>query len=346
MEDIKISVIVPVYKVPERYLRCCIESVIGQSLKEIEIILIDDGSPDDCGKICDEYAAHDDRIKVIHKENGGVSKARNIGIETSSKTAEYIAFVDSDDWVDEKYLETLYKFAIENHSDIVQCNNYYFKDNLKKERLAITEEVVSGEDIYRLRYNLITTEYSKRYSNKHYGSIRGVWGKLISMAIVLNNNIRFDEEMKIGEDTVFVLRCFNYILNIGFTNKYLYYYRINAESAMHKPRTDMFEMRLLLADKYLDLFNGDNSQSFCTGYASNILSLVYHSVSNISKFYGKYRDCAENIKEILNHGAVTKIFSMNIDKSFFSLQEKIFLFLIKIKASKLLYFIIKLKVEK
>ena len=93
----KVSIIVPVYKV-EKYLRKCIDSIINQTLKDIEIILVDDGSPDNCGKICDEYAAKDTRIKVIHKENGGLSSARNAGMEVAE--GEYIGFVDSDDWIE------------------------------------------------------------------------------------------------------------------------------------------------------------------------------------------------------------------------------------------------------
>ena len=92
----RVSVIVPVYKV-EPYLRECVESVMAQTLTDIEIILVDDGSPDNCGAICDEYAAKDTRITVIHKENGGLSDARNVGLDIA--TGEYIGFVDSDDWI-------------------------------------------------------------------------------------------------------------------------------------------------------------------------------------------------------------------------------------------------------
>ena len=104
MEDL-ISVIVPVYNV-EKYLNKCIDSIINQTYKNLEIILVDDGSQDSSGKICDEYTKKDNRIKVIHKENGGVSSARNIGLNNA--TGEWIAFIDADDWVDEEYLQTLF----------------------------------------------------------------------------------------------------------------------------------------------------------------------------------------------------------------------------------------------
>ena len=110
-----ISVIVPIYKV-EPYLKRCVDSLIQQTYQTIEIILVDDGSPDNCGKICDEYASRDHRIKVIHKENGGLSDARNVAIPIAK--GDYISFVDSDDWVSEFYIENLYKAIIKNNSDL------------------------------------------------------------------------------------------------------------------------------------------------------------------------------------------------------------------------------------
>ena len=115
----KVSIIVPVYKV-EKYLRKCIDSIINQTLKDIEIILVDDGSPDNCGKICDEYAAKDTRIKVIHKENGGLSSARNAGMEVAE--GEYIGFVDSDDWIETDYVGELLFCLIQSESDMAICS--------------------------------------------------------------------------------------------------------------------------------------------------------------------------------------------------------------------------------
>lgn len=116
LDAVSVSVIAPVYNV-EKYIDRCIKSVLGQTLRDIELILVDDGSPDDCGKICDGYAATDSRIKVIHKENGGVSAARNDGL--SIATGEYVIFVDSDDWVEPDACEVMYQSAKNNNADIV-----------------------------------------------------------------------------------------------------------------------------------------------------------------------------------------------------------------------------------
>lgn len=122
-----VSVIVPIYKV-EQYLPQCIDSIIGQTYKDLEIILVDDGSPDACGRICDKYARKDKRIKVYHKENGGLSDARNYGIRMA--TGEYLGFVDSDDWVEPEMFESLVRTADENHADIVSCG--FFREDLTR----------------------------------------------------------------------------------------------------------------------------------------------------------------------------------------------------------------------
>ena len=113
-----ISVVVPIYNV-EPYLRRCVDSLLGQTYRDFELILVDDGSPDDCGRICDEYAAHDSRVQVVHKPNGGLSDARNAGLAIAR--SEYIAFVDSDDWVAEDYLARLLDTLMETGADICEC---------------------------------------------------------------------------------------------------------------------------------------------------------------------------------------------------------------------------------
>ena len=113
-----VSIIVPIYKV-EPYLRRCLDSIVNQTYTNLEIILVDDGSPDGCPQICDEYAAKDNRRVVIHKENGGLSDARNAGLDSCK--GEYVSFVDSDDWVDEKYIEILLNLATKENADVAKA---------------------------------------------------------------------------------------------------------------------------------------------------------------------------------------------------------------------------------
>lgn len=131
----KISVIVPVYKT-EQYLNRCVQSITDQTYKNLEIILVDDGSPDNCPEMCDQWAKKDERIKVIHKRNGGISSARNAGLD--SATGDYIMFADSDDWMEPDMAEFLYRLIVKYDADISRCG-FYFDDNgtLKKKQRMI-----------------------------------------------------------------------------------------------------------------------------------------------------------------------------------------------------------------
>ena len=133
------SVVVPVYNV-EKYLRECVESILRQTFDDFELILVDDGSKDSSGAICDEYAATDNRIKVIDKENEGQAIARNLGIKIAK--GEYLGFVDSDDWVDEEYFENLYESAQRNNCDIACAGFKRCKPNKTKIKKSFNEEKV------------------------------------------------------------------------------------------------------------------------------------------------------------------------------------------------------------
>ena len=133
----RISIIVPVFNV-EKYIERCVKSIENQSYRNLEIILVDDESPDRCPQICDEYAKRDERIKVLHKKNGGLSDARNAGLDVA--TGEYIAFVDSDDWVETDFIETLYRNAESENADISIIGCTLVWDNGRKKQLSNEDE--------------------------------------------------------------------------------------------------------------------------------------------------------------------------------------------------------------
>ena len=137
MKDPKVSIIVPIYKV-EKYLTNCIETLVNQTYKNIEIVLVDDGSPDGCPKMCDEWATKDSRIKVVHKQNGGLMNAWKDGVTVS--TGELIAFVDSDDYVELEYVEVLVDTLIKNNADISVCDYYDSCENEKIVRILYLTE--------------------------------------------------------------------------------------------------------------------------------------------------------------------------------------------------------------
>ena len=170
----KISVIVPVYKV-EKYLARCVESILNQTFQDFELILVDDGSPDNCPKFCNEYAKKYNNIHVIHKENGGLSDARNFGIEYALTTeSEYITFIDSDDWVEKDYLITLYQLAVENNTLISACN--YRQTNLEYNEEKEFTRIYSPEDFW-LDFRLQVVAWMKLFNKSLWKELRFPYGK-------------------------------------------------------------------------------------------------------------------------------------------------------------------------
>jgi len=209
---IKVSVIVPVYNV-EKYLEQTIDSVINQTLKDIEIILIDDGSLDNSGIICDNYAKKDSRIVVFHQENQGVSAARNKGIELAK--GEYISFVDSDDLVDEKMLEVLYGKGHSNDLDIVMCGfttDWYGKKHKWNCNLK-SEEIIHKNEI---------SDFLVSYKNVFL--VNNIYAKIHKRDFLLNNNIFFPLNLNIQEDTIFVLKTLLFAKSIYYIKESYYNY--------------------------------------------------------------------------------------------------------------------------
>lgn len=227
----KISIIVPIYKV-ESYLRKCIDSILNQTFTDFELILVNDGSPDNCGKICDEYANKDHRIIVIHKENGGVSSARNAGIEAAN--GQYIGFVDSDDYIHEKMYEILYENARLYHSDIAQCNF------LKVDQ---SSDIESNVDMSNLRIKQYTnmdalhqlfSKESNEYMTGAGNSVKWVvlWNKLYKKELF--EKLTF-KEGKICEDEFIIHQLLFKCKKIIAIPNELYYYVQSPDSIIRSP---------------------------------------------------------------------------------------------------------------
>ncbi len=212
----KISVIVPVYKV-EQYLRKCVDSIIKQTYSNLEIILIDDGSPDNCPIICDEYAMKDNRVVVIHKKNGGLSDARNVGIAKS--TGKYITFVDSDDYIASDYIEYLYKLILSANGDVSIVLPQIFYDN--QEQVAISNKKESIR-IYDSKSALLTMLYQKKFDTS-------AWGKLYSKKIF--EDVVFPVG-NIYEDISTIYKTLLKSKVIVYSNQKKYYYLKRNDSIM------------------------------------------------------------------------------------------------------------------
>ena len=217
-----ISIVVPIYKVPEKYLTNCINSLTNQSYKNIEIILVDDGSPDDCGLICDKFAENDLRIKVIHKKNGGLCSARNCGVDHS--VGEYIMFVDGDDWLASNACEVLIN-NMESDIDILCAS--FVKDygnkkiNYKYDFFEDNKKYLSSEELLFMRRMVLNFT----------ANISSVTAKLIRRKLIVDNNIYHNDLLKQGAEGIdFIYRLFKSSAGIKFINKYVYYYVYNDQS--------------------------------------------------------------------------------------------------------------------
>lgn len=212
-----ISVIVPVYNV-ERYLNQCIDSILAQTYKNFELILVDDGSKDKSGQICDEYAQQDNRVRVFHKENGGVSSARNLGIDNAQGT--HICFVDSDDWVEMTYLEDM--ILHKDYDFVVQ--DFETEDGKYIDHLEL--KINNTSDIYRELIN---------YEKKHDILFRAPSSKLYNTNILRENNLRYNISLYMGEDYLFNINYISHINNTFISNGHSYIYRKTIGSLTHKP---------------------------------------------------------------------------------------------------------------
>ena len=240
-----ISVIVPVYNV-EPYLRECVDSILGQSFSDFELILVDDGSPDKCGKICDEYAEKDSRVRVIHQQNGGLSAARNTGIDAAK--GEYLTFVDSDDMVHPLFLEHLMTIMKKNAAEISCCSMSEFPENGKPRELKSIEQkeiVLSGHDA-------ALDQYAER-SLFRVSS----WGKLY--LATLFSDIRFPIGM-LHEDQATTPIVLYKAKRVVASNFPLYCYRLRAQSIMHSKFSAKRYDDIVAVDHCIEFFEMNNEQ--------------------------------------------------------------------------------------
>lgn len=273
-----ISIIVPVYNV-EKYINKCIDSLINQTYKDLEIILVDDGSTDSSGKICDEYKKKDKRIKVIHKINGGLSSARNEGIKIAK--GNYLGFVDSDDYVNIKMYEILMDCAKEYELDIVQCKFNWFndEDEIKKEKNE--------------RINLIQCkgiESLRKLYNKDYTENIVVWNKIYRKEL-------FDDIIfpvgKINEDEFTTYKLFGKCNKVGYIEDKLYNYRKTPNSITNsKFSGKKIDILDALIERKNYFKNKDENDLY-------IKTVEYSLIHIINRYYECYNSNCNNKKELL-----------------------------------------------
>ena len=235
-----VSVVVPIYNV-EEYLLECVDSIISQSYVNLEIILVDDGSPDNCPALCDEYAKKDKRVQVIHKKNGGLSDARNAGIEKA--TGKYICFIDSDDYVAKTFIEKLYEALDKNNADMSVCGYKCVHSDGTMKIDERPKEAVLGEN-----------DYWQKINPDMFTTFVVAWNKLYKKEIFAK--IRY-EKGKINEDEIILHQVVSQCKRIAVISDKLYFYRKREDSIMGAKKKkelsdDAYEGLLGRAEYFLD----------------------------------------------------------------------------------------------
>lgn len=268
--DALISVIVPVYNV-ENYLRQCISSLLSQSYTHFELLIVDDGSTDQSGMICDEYASQDSRIRVVHKNNGGVSSARNFGLDMAK--GEYICFVDSDDWVQKDYLKDLLRYSKEGVDFII--SDYMYVNGSYHYLPPTPSAVVGGVEILLSDYSRLRSCYSP-------------YGKLFRLSIIRKYNLYFDVFVHYGEDRLFNFNYLRYVNQVAISSGINYCYCRREGSLIYKQYD--FEQEFYAYRKSQELIrefiqekNIRNPEiisllnAMTCDFANRLINVIYHS---------------------------------------------------------------------
>lgn len=219
----KVSIIIPIYNA-EKYLAQCIESAMNQTLKDIEIVLIDDGSKDGSAQICKKYVELDSRVTYYYKENEGLAAARQDGIERSS--GEYIGFIDSDDWIEPDMYEKMYNAAVENNADVVLCNCFEYDE--KKRNMGIPGGVYNSQQIkdYILPRTLIDIDEKGQRTNIRWAN----WIRIYKRSTIDENNLAFDRRFRRSQDLPFTFDVMLYSDSFVYLDEFLYHNRQDAGS--------------------------------------------------------------------------------------------------------------------
>ena len=298
MASPKISVIIPIYNTG-RYLPECVESVRKQTLQDIEIILVDDESPDNAPQLCDEYARQDERVKVVHKKNGGLGFARNSGLDVA--TGEYVSFIDSDDFILPDMMEKLYEVAKRYDADDVRSGTIFYNKGRRTYRRDVEDTVVfrGKEEIKSFVFDLLGPLPEEARDVKYMMS---VCLALHKRKLIEENNIRFTSEREtLSEDLIFDLDLFPHMNCIVCIPDCFYHYRMNPNSLTHTFSMEKYKRN----DKFFKevvkrLGNIYDYNDFWIHLARLKFLYLRASISNIANDRGRYGNIRSNMELVLN----------------------------------------------
>ncbi|MFN4299814.1 MAG: glycosyltransferase family 2 protein [Thermaurantimonas sp.] len=346
MKDL-ISIIIPVYNV-EKFVDKCIVSCINQTYKNIEIILVNDGSIDSSGEICENYKRIDNRITVYHKENGGLSSARNFGIIKSN--GKYITFLDSDDWLELNTLEVAHEIISKYSADIVFWSfiKEFYRNNIKYKVFPTDNdiEIFANDKLYNIRRRTVGLLNEELRFPTKTDSFISAWGKLYKSDLIKQNNIKFLDTHLVGsEDVFFNIQAFHFSNKIIYINQFLNHYRMTNESSLtkHHKNTLFYRFKNLYhtIDDFIIKNNFENSYKIALSNRL-VLSLINNCLAISSKNYTvKCKQKLSDLTLILNDD----LFRENLKKfqfKFLPFKWKIFFIAARFKQSFILLSITKI----
>lgn len=344
MKNNIVSIVVSIFNVKE-YLNRCIESLIHQSYKDIQIILVDDGSSDGSSLVCDRWGKKDSRIEVVHKKNGGLSDARNCGLKKAK--GAFVCFVDGDDYVESRMIELTYKVAKSNNADIVIFSNYVVYSNNQKEihHLLSKKKKYTGSEEMKVLFDECIGSLPNSKTDYDVGF--SPWGRLYKRSFLLENNIRFkNERILIYEDLMFLLDSLPVAHIAVVLDSPLYNYCLNENSLTHKADSSRFKR---IKKQYYYLKNNSpysyeifNSKDTMFRFKRTMIGYVRNAVSQIVKNNNCAYSCIKNIssdyfcQELLKNYPIKKL----------PKKQFVFAFLLKYKLNMLLYIVEKLNAVK
>ena len=335
-ENALISVIVPVYSV-EKYIDKCVDSIRNQTYKDIEIILVDDESPDNCPQICDHYATIDKRIRVIHRKNGGLSLARNSGLDVA--TGEYVAFVDSDDYISLDRFEKMMRLIKENDADVCLEGNCRDRNG----KISVVPNVLAGKcfeekDVVNA---LLPALIGRDTFDKNYAGM-SVWRGLFKRSIIQDNGIRFESERQWpSEDLLFDLQYYKYVKKAIISRDSGYYYRFNEDSLTHKGGKEKLgkydNLYLRVVRECKDFSNSrELIQRMQLTYVFNYKSVLEGMISQMGK-----KESISLCKEITYRKIISEVVNEYPIKNM-PIKKKMYFFTIRKHMGRFLYYLIKL----
>ncbi len=339
-----VTVIVPVYKIKEEYLRNCISSLLDQGRTDYKVILVDDGSPDNCGAICDEYS-DDSRITVIHQENQGVSVARNNAIKATD--TKWLTFVDADDWVEPDYIKSLYEalHGKANDADVVMFEySREFRENNSYEKLCEHEGYLDKTLIDSIRkstfYKLIMNGNFNPYT------VIAIWDKVYRTDFLKLNNLYFIPEARKGQDRLFNADVLNYTEKIYYLHRLLYKYRCWEDSRTNRYDPNIPKLTGIEIKALKDVINKHALQETTSEYLKCRICTRLYACMRLYYFHDNNKKAlSEKIRDVnsLVNSEPYKSALKDVNIKLLNCQERVFIFLLKLKAFRIVYRLVKIK---